>query len=218
IYGSNFATATRSVANADLVNSVLPTSLGGVSVQINGKAAFVQYVSPGQVNVLAPDDNSSGSVSVTVKNAAGVSSPVSANIATYLPGLSALSNYVRAVRYPDAAIVNGTGNAETGYTTTPAVGPGDVVAIYGTGFGPVSSAPAIGTVFSGAYETTTPVTVTIGGIAAEVLWAGLVGSGLYQINVRVPAALTDGDQPVIARVGGLSSQTTGANLKVAAAA
>jgi uncharacterized protein (TIGR03437 family) len=42
------------VATSDLVNNTLPTSLGGVSVQINGKAAFLQYVSATQINVLAP--------------------------------------------------------------------------------------------------------------------------------------------------------------------
>ena len=218
IYGSNFAAATRSVATSDLVNSTLPTSLGGVSVQINGKAAFIQYVSPTQVNVLAPADTASGAVSVTVTNPTGTSSAASANLAAYLPGLSTLANYVRAVRYPDGAVVNGTGAAETGYTTSAAVGQGDVVALYGTGFGPAASSPAIGAVFSGAYEAGSQVTVTIGGVAGDVLWAGLVGPGLYQINVRVPASLADGDHPVVARAGGLSSQTTGANLKVAASA
>jgi len=218
IYGSNFATAARSLTSSDLVNQIMPVTLGEVSVQINSKAAFVQYVSPSQINVLAPADSALGSVSVTVTNAAGTSSAVTAGMASYLPGLSTLSNYVRAVRYPDGAIVNGTGAAETGYTTAAAVGQGDVIALYGTGFGAAASSPAIGTVFSGAYETTAPVTVTIGGVAAEVLWAGLVGPGLYQINVTVPASLADGDQAVVASVAGLSSQSSGANLKVSASA
>jgi len=57
-------------------------------------------------------------------------------------------------------------------------------------------------VFSGAYPTTSPVTVTIGGANATVLFAGLVGPGLYQINVTVPSTLADGDQAVIATVAG----------------
>ena len=71
--------------------------------------------------------------------------------------------------------------------------------------------------FSGAYETTNAVTVTVGGVGADVLWAGLVGAGLYQINVRVPASLADGDQAVVAMVAGLSTQS-GALVKVAASA
>jgi hypothetical protein len=122
------------------------------------------------------------------------------------------------VRYPDGAIVNGTGAAESGFTTTAAMGPGDVAALIGAGFGATDSPNAVGLVFSGAYQTTQQVTVTIGGASAEVLWAGFVGPGLYQINVRVPATLADGDHAVVARVGGSSSQSTGANLKVAAGA
>src|SRR5689334_6975493 len=108
IYGTNLATATRVLAASDLVNNTIPTSLGGVSVQINGKAAFVQYVSATQVNVLAPEDASAGSVSITVTNSAGTSNSISAVMQTVLPGLSVVSNYVRAIRYGDGAIINGT--------------------------------------------------------------------------------------------------------------
>ena len=133
-----------------------------------------------------------------------------------LPGLSVLANYVRAVRYPDGAIVNGTGAAETGYTTAASVKPGDIIALFGTGFGPTSSSPAAGTVFSGAYQSNNPVTVTVGGIPAQVLWAGLVGPGLNQINIVVPNVAA-GDQAVVATVLGASTQTSGALLKVASA-
>jgi uncharacterized protein (TIGR03437 family) len=122
------------------------------------------------------------------------------------------------VRYPDSAIINGTGASEGGYTTSAAIGPGDVLSLFGTGFGPASSAPSTGVVFTGAYQTTNTVTVTIGGVNSSVLWAGLVGPGLYQINVQVPASLPDGDQAVVARVAGLSTQSSGALLKVAASA
>jgi uncharacterized protein (TIGR03437 family) len=143
IYGTNLTATTRLLATADLVNNTIPTTWNGVSVSINGKAAFVQYVSPTQINVLAPADTDTGPVAITVTNAAGTSNSVTAAMQQFLPGLSVLSNYVRAVRYPDGAIVNGTGAAETGYTVSAAVGQGDIVALYGTGFGPTNSAPWI---------------------------------------------------------------------------
>ena len=217
IYGTNLATAARVLASSDLVNNTIPLTLGGVRVQINGKSAFPQYVSPTQVNVLAPADTATGTVAITVTNTAGTSNSVTATMQAVSPGLSVLSGYVRAVRYPDGAIVNGTGNAESGYTTSAAVGQGDILALYGTGFGPTSSTVATGVVFTGAYPTTGAVTMTIGGIAAEVLWAGLVGPGLYQINVRIPASIPDGDNAVVAMVAGLNTQTS-ANVKVAASA
>jgi len=74
-----------------------------------------------------------------------------------------------------------------------------------------------GLVFSGAYQTTNPVTVTIGGMDATVLWAGLVGPGLYQVNVTIPPALPDGDHAVVASVAG-SNSPSGALVKVAASA
>lgn len=217
IYGTNFASATRILSSADLVNNTIPTTLGGVSVRINGRAAFIQYVSSTQLNVLAPTDASTGTVAVTVTNAAGTSNSVTANLQAILPGLSVLSNYVRAVRYPDGAIVNGTGAAETGYTVSAAVGQGDIVALYGTGFGVTNSPIETGVVFAGSYQTSNPVTVTIGDANAEVLWAGLVGPGLYQINVRIPTALGDGDHAVVASVSGANSQSN-ARIKVASSA
>ena len=129
IYGSDLSSTTRTLANSDLVGGAIPQSLGGASLQINGKAAYVAYVSPGQINVLAPADTSAGSVAVSATNAAGTSNSVTATMSDVLPGLAALSNYVRAVRYPDGAIVNGTGNAESGFTTTACRAPGDVLAL-----------------------------------------------------------------------------------------
>ena len=216
IYGSNLAAVTRAVASADLVNGVLPATLGGVSVKVNDKPAFVQFVSPGQINVLTPSDTARGQVTVVVTNASGAAASV-ATLAAVQPGLSVLSGYVRAVR-SDGKLINGTGTAEAGFPVQAAAGPGDVISLYGSGFGATSSNLADGTVFSGAsYPTTSPVTVTIGGVSANVLFAGLVGPGLYQINVTVPTALSDGDHAVVATVAGAASQAN-ARLKVAASA
>lgn len=55
--------------------------------------------------------------------------------------------------------------------------------------------------------------MTIGGVtltAADILYAGLSPesiSGLYQFNVRIPAAASDGDVPVVLQVNGLTSQS-----------
>jgi uncharacterized protein (TIGR03437 family) len=204
IYGSNFAGAARTMANSDLVNGAMPTSLGGVSVRIDGKAAFVYYVSPTQINVIVPDDATAGNVAVTVTNASGTSSPVTVALQPVLPGLFVSSGYAVGVRVGDGAAVAGM-----------AVKAGDVLELYGTGFGPTSPAVASGAVFSGAYQAANPVTVTIGGIAAPVSWAGLIGAGLYQINVTVPSGLAGGDYPIIATVSGVSSQSS-ALLKVQA--
>jgi uncharacterized protein (TIGR03437 family) len=87
-----------------------------------------------------------------------------------------------------------------------------VIELYGTGFGPTSPAVAPGTVFTGSAPTTSVVTVTIGAAPAVVSYAGLVGAGLYQINVTVPS-LADGTYPVFAQVAGATTQS-GVSLKV----
>ena len=71
---------------------------------------------------------------------------------------------------------------------------------------------APGVVFQGSAPLVNSVAVTIGGVAAVVSYAGLVGTGLYQLNVAVPA-LANGSYPVVASVNGVSSQS-GVVLKV----
>jgi len=46
----------------------MPTVLDTVTVTVNGKPAYIYYVSGSQVNVLTPLDSSTGPVSVTVYN------------------------------------------------------------------------------------------------------------------------------------------------------
>jgi hypothetical protein len=103
IYGTNLAAATSALASADTVDNPMPTTLSGVSVQIDGNAAFMDYVSPTQINVLSPADANAGSVQVTVTNSAGTSAAATATLQAILPGLFTLSNYVRAVRPSDGA-------------------------------------------------------------------------------------------------------------------
>ena len=66
IYGQNLADAAASWDSAITDGKTLPTSLGGVQVQIHGKRAFVDYVAPGQINVLAPPDSTTGLVDIDV--------------------------------------------------------------------------------------------------------------------------------------------------------
>jgi len=54
IFGNNLASGTA------IWNGDFPTSLGGTKVEIDGKAAYLQFVSPGQINLQAPDDTATG--------------------------------------------------------------------------------------------------------------------------------------------------------------
>ena len=202
IFGQYLASGTRALTTDDLVNGNMPTSLGGVSVNVNNKAAFLYYVSPAQINVLAPADASSGAVSVTVANSAGTSAAASATLLAAAPALFASNGNVAAVR-PDGTVIDGS--------AVPAKA-GETIELFGTGFGATSPAVTPGVVFQGSAPLVAAASVTIGGVNSVVSYAGLVGTGLYQINVTVPA-LTGGNYPVVASVGGVSSQS-GVVLKV----
>jgi sugar lactone lactonase YvrE len=67
IYGSNLASGIATW------NGNFPTSLGGTTVTINNKPAYLWYVSPSQINLQAPDDTATGIVNVVVTTLSGAS-------------------------------------------------------------------------------------------------------------------------------------------------
>jgi hypothetical protein len=71
IYGTNLAPKTDDWSNS-ISNQQLPTQLDGVTVSVGGKPAYIYYISPGQINIVAPAV-SAGAVPVQVTSA-GVAS------------------------------------------------------------------------------------------------------------------------------------------------
>jgi uncharacterized protein (TIGR03437 family) len=214
IWGSNLAPAGsgRTWGTQDITDGSLPLSLDGVSATINGKSAYVEYISPTQVNVLAPPDIATGAVNVVLTNAGVASAPFSVQLQTYSPAFFTfgppiqryIAGYCTKSDGTFDAYVAPVGAFGSGVSSRPAK-PGDTVVLFGTGFGPTSPAPPVGQVFYGAYPTTTPVTATIGGVSAVVQWAGISAAGVYQFNVTVPS-VPDGDAKVVATVGGSQSE------------
>ena len=92
--------------------------------------------------------------------------------------------------------------------TTRSATPGETIEIYGTGFGPTNPAVAAGQLVPGAAPLTdlTQLQIRIGGVLATLSYAGMVAVGEYQFNVVIPA-LPNGNQPIVANIGGLTSQT-----------
>jgi hypothetical protein len=91
IFGSNLASGTAT-SNGDF-----PTSLGGTRVEINGKAAFLLFVSPGQINLQAPDDTATGTVSVVVTTSTG-SATSSVTLSQFAPSFILLgAKYVSGI-------------------------------------------------------------------------------------------------------------------------
>jgi uncharacterized protein (TIGR03437 family) len=208
IYGTNLAGTTA------IWNSDFPISLGGVSVTINGKSAYMSYVSPTQINVQAPNDTTTGIVNVTVTNGNG-SATSTVTLGQLTPSFLLLDGtHVAGIilRFDGSGaygggsydIVGPTGTS-LGYKTV-AAKQGDMVELFSLGFGPTSPPVPAGQAFSGAAATTNTVQLAIGGTTAIPLFAGLSSAGVYQINVTIPAGLGTGDQPLAGITGGVQTQ------------
>lgn len=209
IKGSNLATSTRTWTDADIVGGKLPTHLDGTSVTVNGKAAYVYYVSPNQVNILAPADTAERLVPVQVTCNGISGNVVNARETALAPALFMFGpqsqKYVAAVR-ADGAYIGPIDLFGPTLNTVPAQH-GDRVLLFGTGFGATNPPTPIGTVFGTASPTAIGVTATVGDIAATVEFAGLIGPGLYQFNLLIPNGAPLGDNLVQIRIG--SSVTQG---------
>jgi uncharacterized protein (TIGR03437 family) len=154
--------------------------------------------------VIAPDDDTIGQVPVQVTTPKGASyagtvlkQKMSPALFTYQSGTST---------YATAVHLDGTLVGPAGPSSRPAA-PGEEIEIYGTGFGATTPANPTGPLVSQPAPTALPVTMTIGGVSAQVQWAGLVSSGLYQLNVTIPNVAA-GDQQVQATIGGFQNPAT----------
>ena len=205
IQGSNLGPAgdTRIWQSSDFVNNQLPTSLDGVSVTVNGKPAYVYYISPTQVNILTPPNAISGSVPVQVSD----NGVISANFMVQAQAQSPSFFVFGGGPYIAATHGNGSYLGPTSLypgLTTPAQ-PGETIVMYANGFGSTSTPVVSGSETQSGTLSPMPV-ITIGGVPATVTFAGLVAPGEFQFNVVVPPSLANGDQPTMAMYNGLTTQ------------
>lgn len=181
IFGRGLAATTRSWVAADFVNGRLPLQLDGVSVTIDGKPAFVSYVSPGQIDVIAPEGTATGPVAVKVTSNNVASDPAMAQLQTVAPAFFTAGKYAIAT-HGDGSLV-GPANVLPG--ATPAR-PGETIAVYGTGFG-ATNPDVDGLVGFPPARLVTPPSIAIAGAPAALTFAGRGAAGLDQINVIIPA-------------------------------
>jgi uncharacterized protein (TIGR03437 family) len=88
---------------------------------------------------------------------------------------------------------------------TVAARPGDTLVLWGTGFGATRPPVAAGIAVSGAPAAATTPTVTVGGVAAQVIGAALSSgsAGLYQVTIQLPLNVPTGVVTVQASAGGV---------------
>jgi uncharacterized protein (TIGR03118 family) len=214
IMGGSMSATTRPWTISDFTNQGLPTKLDGVSVTIDGKPGFISYISPTQINFLAPADIAPGPVEIVTVNNGLASAPVALTLANtspaffyFFPGEQAEGLYPApgVVRNLIAAL-HGNGSVAT------SVLPGDTIALFGNGFGPTMPAAPNGQLLSSPLPLIQPLQVRIGEQPAPVTFAGLVGPGLYQVNVVVPTVdpkYRYFGVPLVMSVSGATTQASG---------
>jgi uncharacterized protein (TIGR03437 family) len=209
IYGANLSQTTRGWTLADFNGITAPTMLDNVSVTIGGKSAFIDYISPGQINALISSDTPTGTQQLIVKSGSDSSAAYNLAVNATEPGLLAPPNFnIGGVQYAVAIFTDGTFalpmGALPGITSRPAK-PGDILTLYGVGFGPVTPTMPAGQLVQQLNTLSLPFQLSIGGLPAVLLYYGLAPSytGLYQLNVTVPAA-TSGNAPLTFMLNGVS--------------
>ncbi len=187
----------------------LSTMLGGSSFQIGTQAAPLYMTSCSQQNLQIPWE-AVGQVTVTATVGGLVSPQETLTLTPFGPGIFSLNQSGSGQGAVEIAPTSQLA-APLGPTGRP-VKPGEYIAIFATGLGPVSNQPATGrpALSDPLSSTLTMPTVTIGGAAAKVIYSGLAPgfAGLYQVNALVPDGVPSGNNVnLVISIGGVRSNT-----------
>ncbi len=186
IFGTNLAATPASASTLPL-----PTTLGGVTVTVNGNLSVpLIYVSAKQINAQLPFETPAGSATLSVSGSA----PASFTVAASAPGILTYGNN-RAVAINQDGSLNSVDHPakSDGWVTVYMSGQGLVNPSVGSGAASPGSPPAIPAL---------PVSATIGKQTAGVMFAGLTPGavGLFQVNLRIPV-MPSGDFALVVSVG-----------------
>jgi uncharacterized protein (TIGR03437 family) len=191
-FGSNLATRVAVASSQPL-----PTNLAGTTVRVKDAAGVERpaplfFVAPDQVNYQIPPGAATGMATITVTNGGGIVSTGMLNVTTVAPGLFAANANGRDVAAAVALRLRANGTqsfeavfrydaAQRAFVPVPLdLGPpGEqlFLLLYGTG--------------ARFRSNLSNVRATIGGLNADVLFAGAVSGfvGLDQFNVLLPRSL-----------------------------
>jgi uncharacterized protein (TIGR03437 family) len=202
IYGSRLAQSTTAASS-----NPLPTDLSGTSVLLAGREAPLMYASDGRIDAIVPYGLSvNASQQILVSRGSSISVPQQITLAAASPGIFSADGTGKGqgkILTVDGALADSAHPVKSG----------DTVLIYSTGLGEVDPPVSAGNLTSGDPSVTIlPVGVSIGGVAAQVLFSGLnsSGPGTYLVKAVVPDGVTPGDQtPVtLTSAGQQSAQVT----------
>jgi uncharacterized protein (TIGR03437 family) len=189
IFGENLG-PPNPVAATLTEDGLLSTRLGETRVLFDGVAAPLVFVADGQISAVVPYAVAGGgSTEVQVEFFGVLSDPVSVAVAPASPALFTQNSQ----GWGPAAALNQDYRLNT--AENPAAR-GSIVILFATGEG-ITDQAADGVLATAPLaQPLLPITVTVGGTPAEVLYAGAAPglvAGVMQLNVRIPDAAPTGD-------------------------
>ncbi len=202
IYGTNLSWTTHIVNVADLNDGTLPTSVDGVTVQVQGILSSLLYVSPGQINFIIPYELTLPTVSVIVARQ-GLAGPYAANgtpavqihLATAAPGFFQWNGNFAIAEHADGSLITAGSPAQ----------PNEVIVLYAAGLGRTSPDVSSGAIPWSAVTIlySSQMQILLNAVPCpqtNIYYAGVAPgfAGLYQINVRLPGVLPANPQIQIA--------------------
>lgn len=199
LYGAGIG--PNSLVKATPSQGVIGTSLANVQVTIGGVAAPVLYASTAQVGAVVPYAVNGTTVAIQVQVGSQTTAGLPAAVAPSAPGIFSANGSGTG----QAASLNADGSVNSAQNPAAA---GSVIVLYATGEG-VTGNPVDGQLATNPLPVPLlPVSVTIGGIPANVVYAGGAPgqvAGLMQVNVQIPGGLPAGDALVVLTVGTAST-------------
>jgi uncharacterized protein (TIGR03437 family) len=219
IFGDKFAPAgtARQVGQQDLVNGKIPTNLAGACAVFGTQLAPILGVYPGQLNVQVPQ-LPPGETQVQVITKCGTPQAETSNVETvtiqaaapeffYFVHTADGHNPIAAINAITKGYVGAAGLV-AGTTFTPAQR-GDLLTLFATGFGATDPSFGPGELPGVPAQVKAQTSITFGGVklaASDILYVGVTqNAGLYQVNLRVPKQVQDGDQSLVITIGGVPS-------------
>src|SRR5579883_1601020 len=208
IFGTGLTRGVNGIVQAP--GGALPYSINGTSVVVNGIPAPLYAVAnlngqeqinfqvPWEVRGLDIPYTPPPDASIVVINNGAASPAMRAFFSTTFPAIITTDGKQAVAVHPDYSLVTSQNPAHNG----------EVITLYGTGFGPVTPLPETGApAGSSPVSTMNPApSVTINGHNSTLLFAGLSpGSvGLYQFNLVIPDQAGIGNLNVQFDTGGLN--------------
>jgi uncharacterized protein (TIGR03437 family) len=187
--------ATGAISPGEVVTLMGSGFSAGASVTFDGHAAPILYTGSTQINLVTPYEIAGKtSTSMVVKAGGGQTSPQTVPVAAASPGIFMVMNQ----------------NSKENSIRNPAPH-GSIIVVYATGGGQTNPSGVDGKIAATAPypKPVLPVTVTVGGIDANLLSYGAepnVIAGMMEIKVQLPAGVSGSAIPVVLNIGGFTTK------------